>query len=124
MVQGPFIVVVDDDPSVCKALQRLLRSVHMDVRTHPSAEHFLRDLDLREPDCLIVDIRMTGLTGFELHDRLDAMGRHIPTVFITAHAEELHDGGAGEGPEILHKPFDDKSLLAAIRRAMAGPAPC
>jgi FixJ family two-component response regulator len=121
MTRGPFIVVVDDDPSVCKALQRLLRSMHMDVQTHGSAEDLLRDLDRRDPDCLILDIRMPGLTGFELHDRLEAMGRRIPTVFITAHEEELQDIRSAKGPEILHKPFEDKALLTAIRRAMAGP---
>jgi FixJ family two-component response regulator len=120
MAQDPFIIVVDDDLSVCKALGRLLRSVHMEVQTHASAEEFLRELDHREPDCLILDIRMPGLTGFELHDRLQGMGRSIPTVFITAHAAELEGEIASGGAEILHKPFDDTALLGAIRRAIGG----
>jgi FixJ family two-component response regulator len=120
MNENLFIVVVDDDPAVGKALKRLLRSLQMEVRTHASVEEFLLETDPQEPDCLILDIRMPGLTGFELHARLQSLGRRIPTVFITAHDEELREA-VGEEPQILHKPFGEKALLTAIRRAV-GPS--
>ena len=88
----------------------------MEVETYESGESFLLSTVKREPDCLIVDIRMSGMSGPELRDRLVAMGRHIPVVFITAHAE---DSGAVAGTaEVLRKPFGDDALLAAIQRAI------
>jgi FixJ family two-component response regulator len=110
-------IVVDDDPSVCSALRRLLQTAAMEVETFISAEEFLRSTLGRDPDCLVLDIRMPGMTGPELRDRLRAMGRYIPIVFITAHAEE-EDGAAGDHAVVLHKPFDDQALLDAIRRAV------
>ena len=120
MSQRPFIVVVDDDPSVCKALGRLLRTSGMEVETHSSGADFLRLLPQRPPDCLILDIRMPGMTGPELRQRLLRNGHRIPIVFITAHSEEVvmdpsaTDGGAA----VLLKPFDNQALLDAIGSAM------
>jgi len=110
-------MVIDDDASVCKAIRRLLQTAQMDVGTCPSGESFLRSILHREPDCLVLDIRMPEMTGPELRDRLYAMGRRIPIVFITAHAEE-EDSIAGSGVPVLHKPFDDSALLDAIRLAV------
>ena len=110
-----FTIVVDDDPSVCRALRRLLRSAGMEVETYSSGENFLAAGLPREPDCLILDIRMPGMTGPELRDRLQALGRHLPIVFITAHAED-EEMAAGGSAIVLHKPFDDHTLLAAIER--------
>jgi FixJ family two-component response regulator len=111
-------IVVDDDPSVCKAIRRLLQTADMQVETFVSAEVFLRSVSSRDPDCLVLDIRMPGMTGPELRDRLHAMGRRIPIVFITAHAEE-EDGAAGDHAIVLHKPFDDQALLDAIRKVVS-----
>jgi len=118
-----FIVVVDDDPSVCKALRRLLRAAHMDVETYPSSQSFLLAIDGRRPDCLVLDVRMPGLTGPELRDRLLELGYRFPVVFITAHAEELAFEAAvvGRVAEVLRKPFRDEALLAAIGRAVQSP---
>lgn len=115
----PFIAVVDDDPSLCKALERLLRSSRMEVETYPSGEKFLLTLEQREPDCLLLDVRMPGMTGPELHLRLVGMGRSIPVVFITAHAEDVEPDGSASVPEIVLKPFDANALLEALERAMA-----
>ena len=125
MNDRPFVVVVDDDPSVRKALQRLLRAVRMEVETFPSGEDFLRSLEHRAPDCLVLDIRMPGMTGLDLRDRLAAAKYSIPIVFITAHAEGVsaERGASGELAEILHKPFDDKTLLEAIGRSIRQPEP-
>lgn len=117
MNQRLLIVVIDDDPSVCRALQRLLRSAHMDVETFPSGESFLRAPRQQEPDCLVLDVRMPGMTGPELRERLRAAGRPIAVVFITGYAEE-ENGLAAGGAELLRKPFSDDALLGAILRAV------
>lgn len=92
----------------------------MDVETYASGAEMLRALDRREPDCLVLDIRMPAMTGPELRERLLDEGYDIPVVFITAHAEdavtELRLRTAGV--EILLKPFDNQVLLDAIRRSM------
>jgi FixJ family two-component response regulator len=114
-----FIVVIDDDQSVCKALRRLLRAALMEVETYSSGEAFLSAVD-RDPDCLILDVRMPGLTGPDLRDRLQEMGRRIPIVFITAHAEDVVSERSltGDGADVLRKPFGDRELLDAIARTV------
>lgn len=95
----------------------------MDVETCSSGEGFLASTPLREPDCLVLDIRMPGISGPDVRDRLHAAGRLIPVVFITAHAGD-DDGGASPGATVLRKPFGDQVLLDAIHRAVGdGPLP-
>ena len=120
MRDRPFVVVVDDDHAVRKALARLLRAAQLDVETYSSGERFLLSLPQRLPDCLVLDIRMPGMTGPELRDQLMTIGHRIPIVFITAHAEDVaaERGASGELPDILRKPFDDEVLLEAIGRSM------
>jgi FixJ family two-component response regulator len=89
----------------------------MDVATFSSGEGFLASALHREPDCLILDIRMPGMSGPALRDQLHAMGRRVPIVFITAHAGE-DKGLAGHNEIVLYKPFDDQALLDAIREAV------
>lgn len=89
----------------------------MDVDTYTSGESFLLATVKREPDCLVLDIRMPGMSGPDLRDRLLAMGRHIPVVFITAHAED-ENGLVRGATEVLRKPFGDEVLLDAIGRAI------
>ena len=123
MSHRPFISIVDDDPSVRKALGRLLRTADMDVEVYASGEEFLGALSDRLPDCLVLDIRMRGMTGLDLRDRLASMGRRIPIVFITAHADGMaaeHDP-TGAVADILGKPFDDAALLSAIARRVRHP---
>ncbi len=91
----------------------------MDVETHASGDEFLHSQNGREPDCLILDIRMPGMTGPELRQQLTAQGHRIPIVFITAHAEEIAEASAAaDRVEILHKPFDGQRLVDAIQRAI------
>ena len=115
-----FIAVIDDDQSVRKALRRLLRAAQMKVETYSSGETFLDNALDRDPDCLILDIRMPGLTGPDLRDRLQEMGRRIPIVFITAHAEDVVSERSltADGADVLRKPFGDRELLGAIARAV------
>jgi FixJ family two-component response regulator len=121
MSDRPFIVVIDDDQSIRKALRRLLWTAQMEVETYSSGEKFLRADLGREPDCLVVDVRMPGMTGPDLRDQLLDVGRRIPIIFITAHEDPLpsvHGALAGFA-EVLRKPFDEKALLDAIDSAIA-----
>jgi FixJ family two-component response regulator len=112
----PWIAIVDDDPSVLKALARLLRARALEVRTYTSARDFLTALPEGLPECLIVDLQMPEMTGLELQRHLTRSGVQIPTIVITAHNE----AGARERCEsagaaaFLSKPLQDTSLLAAI----------
>jgi two-component system response regulator FixJ len=119
MTDRLLIVAIDSDSSMCKALTRMLRTAQMDVETYTSSEEFLASVDGREPDCLILDIQMSGITGTALRDRLAGMGRPIPLVFITA-ANGVEVTRRATGVEVLHRPFDGKALLEAIGRAIAG----
>jgi len=110
------VAIVDDDPSVLRALKRLLgtRSIHAD--TFESAHQFLDSLPDGLPDCLIVDLQMPGMTGLELQHHLTLNGIKIPTIVITAHDQP----GARERCEsagaiaFLSKPLQDELLFAAI----------
>jgi len=90
----------------------------MDAQTWESGAKFLSSNLTREPDCLVLDIRMPEMSGPELRESLRSAGRAIPTVFITAHSE-AEDALEGSGLEVLRKPFGDQALLGAISRAMA-----
>ncbi len=110
------ICVVDDDPSVCKALSRLIKSVGFSVKTYSSAQKFLDDVRMEDSGLLILDVRMPGLSGLELQKQLAASGSKIPIVFITAHDNgEAHTTAMKEGAvAFLYKPFDGQDLLDAI----------
>jgi FixJ family two-component response regulator len=113
--------VVDDDPSLRRALQRLLRACGFAVESFGSAEEVLEVAPARWPDCLVLDIHLGALSGFDVHTRLQAAGARIPTIFITGHddaatREQARRMGAAS---YLRKPFDDHTLVAAIERALA-----
>ena len=115
-----WIAVVDDDPSVLKALSRLLRSRAFDARTFGSAMEFIASLAGGLPECLIVDLQMPGMGGVALQQYLTRNGVRIPTIVITAHG----DPGIRERCEaagaiaFLLKPLQDTSLFAAIDEAI------
>lgn len=92
----------------------------MDADTYASGTEFLAAVETQRPDCLLLDVRMPGMTGPELRLRLLALGHRIPILFITAHAADLPIASLepGETIDILHKPFDDEALLASIERCM------
>jgi FixJ family two-component response regulator len=116
---SPLIAVVDDDPSVLKALTRLLRIRSFDAKTYNSALEFLATLAGETPDCLIVDLQMPGMSGLELHQYLTGRGIEIPTIIITAHDE----GDTRQRCELagidgyLLKPIEGTALLEAIAKA-------
>ena len=118
--RSQFVCVVDDDVSLLRALRRLLDAGGFQVKTYSSAEDFLDCRNPRTPGCLVLDVHLGGLSGFELHEQLVAAGRRIPVVFITAHddaatRDRAHRAGA---VDYLRKPFDDESLIAGINRAL------
>jgi FixJ family two-component response regulator len=115
-----FIAIVDDDESVQTALQDLMEADGLSARSFGSAEEFLKSGLQRKAACLIVDIRMPGMSGLELQARLKADRFDTPIIFITAHGDAsvrmqaMREGAA----EFLVKPFDDQVLLSRVRAAL------
>jgi FixJ family two-component response regulator len=114
-----WIAIVDDDPSVLKALARLLRTRDLSVRTFTSAREFLGELSAGHPECLIVDLQMPDMDGLELQHHLVSNGMRIPTIVITAHTEAgVRERCLSVGAfAFLTKPLQDTPLLDAINRA-------
>jgi FixJ family two-component response regulator len=114
------ITIVDDDAATREALKSLMRSVQLDVDAFASAEEFLASERVHDTECLILDVCLPGMSGFELQERLREKSLTIPIVFITAHADELarqralKDGAV----DLLGKPVRHHSLFNAIRTAI------
>jgi FixJ family two-component response regulator len=117
----PLVFVVDDNPSVRKSLSRLLAAAGYTVEAFASAREFLTRSPSEGPCCLVLDVRMPGLTGIELQEALAAAGRRMSIVFVTGHADVRTSVKAMKGGavDLLTKPVDQKELLAAITRAVA-----
>ena len=117
-----MIYLIDDDESVRRALQRLLRSAGLDVQAFSSAEEFLRSGDLSQGACIILDIRMPGLTGFELQEKLTSKGIRIPVIIISAFddAETRERARKLGATAFFRKPVDGQALLDAIQWAIGG----
>src|SRR6201998_2872882 len=117
----PQVYVVDDDVSVREALSSLIRSAGLTVRTFASASESLRGLEQEQPGCLVLDIQLPDINGFELQQRLATDHIQIPIIFLTGHGDipmSVRAIKAG-AVEFLTKPFDDEYLLATIRSAIA-----
>jgi len=114
------IAIVDDDPSVLKALTRLLRTRSFIARAYLSGSQFLASLPEAVPDCLVADLQMPEMTGLELQQNLVGRGIRIPTIIITAHDEPgMRDRCKSVGAiAYLSKPVQDTSLFAAITEAL------
>jgi FixJ family two-component response regulator len=122
MAKISLISVVDDDESVRESLDGLLRSVGFAVKVFASAEEFLTSDHHCEIDCLLLDVRLPGMNGIELHRRLVANHSEIPVVFITAHGSEegvrsqaLQNGAV----DYLIKPLSEDTVLAAVQKALS-----
>lgn len=113
------LAIVDDDDEVRRALQRLLRSLGHQVRVFTSAEDF--EAEAVTVDCAIVDVRLPGITGLELRERLRNRTAPTPVVLITGDGERLPmDLSPGSDTPLVTKPFDDAVLTTAIIAAIAG----
>jgi FixJ family two-component response regulator len=112
----PVISIVDDDDSVRTALKSLIDSVGFRAEVFGSGEEFLKSSCLAQTDCLIADVRMPGMSGLELQERLHDAGCSVPIVFISAHddKEAQARGLRGGAIAFLQKPFSEDSLLGAI----------
>jgi FixJ family two-component response regulator len=119
MTEGSTTVyIVDDDESVRKALERLLRSVGYRASTFDSAEHFLEATSGRGEGCLVLDIRLPGITGLDLQEKLASLGGKYSIIFMTAHDNPQWQERAKKAGAFayLKKPFNEHSLLDAIQR--------
>jgi len=118
---GAIVFVVEDDASVREALSSLIRSAGLQVEVFSSAREFLRGKMPGTPACLVLDVRLPGLSGMDLQQELTSANNRIPIIFITGHGDipmSVRAMKAGAA-EFLTKPFRDEDLLEAIRQAIA-----
>jgi FixJ family two-component response regulator len=110
------IAVVDDEESICKGLERLLRSAGLTAKTFLNGADFLSFLEIGQPDCLVLDLNMMPMNGFSILDRLARLGRRMPVIIITGDDnEEVYERAMNQGiAAFLHKPVDGQVLLDAI----------
>ena len=122
MCSDSLICVVDDDESMRQALDGLLRAAGFRVAAFASAEAFVRSEELPSTECLILDLRMPGMDGRELQQRLLGEGHCIPTIIVTAHGDDTSRAWAlGAGAvAFMPKPFDGDVLLATVKSALSG----
>jgi len=116
----PLVAVVDDEESIRKSLRRLFMAADLDAVVYASGQEFLDSLRGRQPDCLVLDLQMPGLTGLEVQRTLTGAGVRFPTIIITAHDEpETRARCLAAGvAAYLCKPLHDEMLLDAIASVM------
>ena len=120
MSEPAVVFVVDDDPSMRRSLETLLRSVGLDVRLFSSAQEFMQAKRPDAPGCLVLDVRLPGMSGLAFQEELAKTGVAIPVIFISGHGDvpmTVRAMKAG-AVEFLTKPFDDQVLLDAIHAAI------
>lgn len=121
MNDEPTVFVVDDDPDVLNSVRWLIESVGLDVETYDSADSFLKNYDNERPGCLVLDVRMPGMSGLELQAHLRGAGIDIPIVVVTAHGDvpmavrAMKSGAV----DFVEKPVNDQLLLDRIQLAIA-----
>src|SRR5258707_3911530 len=120
MTAAPTVFIVDDDAAVRKSLRWLIESVSLQVETFGTAQEFLEASDAQRPGCLVVDVRLQGLSGLELQDQLIARGVRLPTIVITGHGDVPMAVRAFKAGAIdfIEKPFSDQQLLDRIQQAI------
>jgi FixJ family two-component response regulator len=117
----PTVVVVDDDEAVRRSMAALIRLFDYRVECYATTADFLANYERDRPGCLVLDVRLVGFSGIDLHDRLTRDGISIPTIFVTGHAtpsitEEARRRGV---VAVFRKPFRPQHLIEAIRQATA-----
>ncbi len=119
-IDRPIVFVIDDDDSVRRSLERLLRSVELDVQTFSTAREFLVQGLPDRPSCVVLDLRLPGPSGLDLQESLIRSGHNVPIIFISGHADvpsSVHAIKAG-AVDFLQKPFSDQALLDIIHGAL------
>ena len=120
MIAQPVVYLVDDDPAILRVLAELVKALKLDVEAHPSAEEFLESYSASGPACLVLDVRVPGMSGMELQRHLTAAGNTLPIIFITGYAdvrmavEAMERGAFG----FLEKPFRAQELCEKIQSAV------
>jgi FixJ family two-component response regulator len=119
--RGSLIAVVDDEESVCRALERLLRSVGFDVETFASGAAFLESRGRWRADCIVLDVHLPGLSGCDVQAHLSEASQDVPVVMITGRdSDEARERALAAGAAAyLRKPVDDQMLLTTLAAAMA-----
>ncbi|HEV8108991.1 MAG TPA: response regulator [Burkholderiales bacterium] len=114
------VYIVDDDNAVRNALKLLFRTAQLDVEAFSSADAFLEDADLTQRCCVLLDIRMPGMTGTALHEELLRRSSRVPVIFITGHGDiPMAVNAMRKGAfDFIEKPFDDEQLLSQVRAAL------
>ena len=117
---APTVFIVDDDPSVLKALARLMRSAGLNATTFASPQEFLDNHDQNAPGCLVLDVAMPHINGLELQQMLVAQGCELPVIFLTGHGDiPMSVRAIKQGAvDFLTKPVDDNDLIEAIHDAI------
>jgi len=117
----PVIFIVDDDASVRTAIRRLLLSLRLPVRMFASAEHFLAQTKRGTRGCLVLDLRLPGMTGLQLQQHLASQEWKLPTIIVSAHDDDAsRDAALRLGAvSYLRKPFDRQQFLSSVHAAMA-----
>ena len=121
MTPEPTVFIIDDDNEVRDAIALLMRSVGLPVQGFDSARAYLEQFDPQRPGCLVLDVRMRGMSGLELQERLAAEPLHPPIVMITGHGDVPMAVRAVKGGAVdfIEKPFNDQALIDAVQRAIA-----
>lgn len=117
----PLVAIVDDDKSIRVAVSNLLQSAGWSTAAFDDARSFLGSAHRQRAACIVADVRMPGITGFEMHEELVASGQGIPTVLITAYPDDSVRARAREAGIVccLSKPFAPDELLDCVRAALA-----
>ena len=117
----PTVFIVDDDEAMRNGVSLLVKSVGLQARSFPNAQAFLDNYCAPEPGCIVLDVRMPGMSGIELHEELTRRKIHLPVIFLTGHGDVamgVHAMKAG-AVDFIEKPPYDQALLDAIQRAVA-----
>ncbi len=120
-----LISVIDDDESVRRTTLLLMRSFGFRAEAFESAEEFLRSVQMRDTNCLVVDVQMPGMSGLQLQSELAATGSDLPIIFITAfdNNDARRQAIQAGAVAFFSKPFNDEQLLQAVRTALAREKP-
>ena len=120
MSDAPLIAIVDDDDALRNSLDDLIRSIGFRTLGFPSAEAFLSSSEARDAGCLILDVRMPGMSGLDLQHQIVAAKWQIPIIFVTSHADDIARTRALDAGAVafLYKPFHEDELLDAIDAAL------
>jgi FixJ family two-component response regulator len=120
-VADQTVFIVDDDPAICGGLSDLLESTGKHTQHFSSAEEFIERWDAKQPGCLVLDVRLPGITGMELQATLNSSGVPIPIIIMTAHGDMpmVRKALKAGAVEFLIKPFTDQELLQSVEQAFA-----